>query len=284
MAYAPDRSKPVIVQQRDVLEVLADLDCPPDRSKPVSVQIRDVLECLAGMKRATGTIVFTGKPAAADTVTVYGVVHEFLTMVADLSDPEYVPVLIGATTTTARDNLLAALAHLPRVNPDIPLAAVAAYLDDGNPAIALVYWELGVVGNDEMVVDSAVIVPTGMADGEDGGPVVGGLAALVEDTAPVLGGSLTLGPYSLIIRDGVDSTLIRNPEGNVFFDWNASNNVWILAGGALSVSALRDADGNQVVGPQGDAVADATDTPDVVEVVNAILARLRAHGLIATSA
>lgn len=39
---------------------------------------------------------------------------------------------------------------------------------------------------------------------------------------------------------------------------------------------------NQVVGAQGAAVADATGAGDVVAQLNALLARLRAHGLIAT--
>ena len=51
------------------------------------------------------------------------------------------------------------------------------------------------------------------------------------------------------------------------------------------VGVLYDADGNQVVGTQEDAIADitpATDGTTAGTAVNAILAVLRSHGLIAT--
>jgi hypothetical protein len=40
--------------------------------------------------------------------------------------------------------------------------------------------------------------------------------------------------------------------------------------------------GTQVVGEQGAAVADATDAATVITQLNALLAQLRTHGLIAT--
>jgi hypothetical protein len=39
--------------------------------------------------------------------------------------------------------------------------------------------------------------------------------------------------------------------------------------------------GTQVLGPQGAAVANATDSASAITQLNALLARLRAHGLIA---
>ena len=40
--------------------------------------------------------------------------------------------------------------------------------------------------------------------------------------------------------------------------------------------------GTQVLGPQGAAVANATDSASAITQLNALLARLRAHGLIAS--
>ena len=52
-------------------------------------------------------------------------------------------------------------------------------------------------------------------------------------------------------------------------------NVNIVAGHTIKIGA------NQVVGPRGAAVADATDAASAITQLNALLARLRAHGLIA---
>ena len=54
----------------------------------------------------------------------------------------------------------------------------------------------------------------------------------------------------------------------------------------LDAGVLRDADGVKVVGNQGDAIADVTPAADGTAVgtaFNTLLARLRAHGLIASS-
>ena len=49
----------------------------------------------------------------------------------------------------------------------------------------------------------------------------------------------------------------------------------------VDVSGEYKVSGTQVVGPQGAAVADATGAGDVVAQLNLLLARVRAHGLIA---
>ena len=50
----------------------------------------------------------------------------------------------------------------------------------------------------------------------------------------------------------------------------------------LFLNGVVNIDGNAVVGPQGAAVADATDAASAITQLNALLARCRAHGLIAT--
>jgi hypothetical protein len=52
--------------------------------------------------------------------------------------------------------------------------------------------------------------------------------------------------------------------------------------GDLNITGVHKVDGTQVLGPQGAAVADATGAGDVVAQLNTLLARLRAHGIIAT--
>lgn len=51
--------------------------------------------------------------------------------------------------------------------------------------------------------------------------------------------------------------------------------------GNFGVSGYYTVAGTQVVGPRGAAVADATNATDVITQLNALLARCRAHGLIA---
>ena len=62
-----------------------------------------------------------------------------------------------------------------------------------------------------------------------------------------------------------------------------SNDDWGLdTTGSVNVANAYSVLTTQVVGPQGEAVADATGAGDVVAQLNALLARVRAHGLIAT--
>lgn len=78
-----------------------------------------------------------------------------------------------------------------------------------------------------------------------------------------------------------DNTYDIGASGN-----NRPRNVYIandvFIGNAIQAPAYRDAGANQVVGARGAAVADATGAGDVVAQLNSLLARCRAHGLIAT--
>jgi hypothetical protein len=59
---------------------------------------------------------------------------------------------------------------------------------------------------------------------------------------------------------------------------------YVFNGGGITTlrTGAIDINGSQVVGPRGAAVADATDGASAITQLNALLARLRAHGLIAT--
>lgn len=141
----------------------------PDRSVPVIVQNRDALEAIAGMAKATGLAVFAANPADGDTVTIYGKTFEFLNDPETLSE-DFAVQIETADAAGTRDNLLAALAVLPRVNSDIPLVEAVATTVENDPAISITYWELGTVGNNEIAEDGALVV-SGMAGGKDGGTV-----------------------------------------------------------------------------------------------------------------
>lgn len=56
----------------------------------------------------------------------------------------------------------------------------------------------------------------------------------------------------------------------------------VRGNGDVLLSGVLKVEDTQVVGPQGAAVPDATDAASVITQLNALLARLRAHGLIAT--
>ena len=53
-------------------------------------------------------------------------------------------------------------------------------------------------------------------------------------------------------------------------------------GGNANVASQYQVAGTKVIGAQGAAVADATDAASAITRLNALLARCRAHGLIAT--
>ena len=62
---------------------------------------------IAGAK-AKGTLTFTGIPVVAETVTVGTDVYEFVAAAEDVSDPTYIPVVLGVTLTA--DNAVTKLA------------------------------------------------------------------------------------------------------------------------------------------------------------------------------
>lgn len=74
------------------------------------------------------------------------------------------------------------------------------------------------------------------------------------------------------ISPDADDTALFSNVGTIDFDTNVN----VLTGNVYKLNAV------QVVGAQGAAIADATDADDVILRLNDLLARVRAHGLIAT--
>lgn len=77
--------------------------------------------------------------------------------------------------------------------------------------------------------------------------------------------------------------------GPLFFDSDGTFDLGRLSGGGtykrpvnVYATGAYHVGANQIVGAQGAAVADATDAATVITQLNALLARLRTHGLIAT--
>jgi hypothetical protein len=79
--------------------------------------------------------------------------------------------------------------------------------------------------------------------------------------------------------DTVVMTLQSN--GNVGFGGDTAPAEIIDVTGNINVTGVYKVDDVQVVGSQGAAVADATDAASVILRLNELLARCRAHGLIA---
>ena len=90
---------------------------------------------------------------------------------------------------------------------------------------------------------------------------------------------------SFTLYDPVNNTNVYMVSANgVWKVYNSGfNEIFTLDNaGSLALNSVLKVAGLQVVGAQGAAVADATGAGDVVAQLNALLARLRTHGLIAT--
>jgi hypothetical protein len=97
------------------------------------------------------------------------------------------------------------------------------------------------------------------------------------------------GNYMSIWKGQINFTVASNAENGIDLGIgrNAADVAEINNGTPGTIRDLRlrklfDANGVQVVTAQGAAVADATGAGDVVAQLNTLLARCRAHGLIAT--
>ena len=80
------------------------------------------------------------------------------------------------------------------------------------------------------------------------------------------------GSFSLYLTTGGSVALSLDTSLNA----SCAGNINVASGKVYKVN------GTQVVGAQGAAVADATDATSVIARLNDLLARCRAHGLIAT--
>ncbi|KQM88667.1 hypothetical protein ASE67_02690 [Sphingomonas sp. Leaf23] len=118
-----------------------------------------------------------------------------------------------------------------------------------------------------------------------------GTLSAVTANATVLIGSRGAASYGAVqgygaLSSGAQTTkgLALNPDGGQVLV--GRNGVPVTGeafevGGTIGGTAYR-VSGTKVVGAQGAAVADATDAASVITQLNALLSRLRAHGLIAT--
>lgn len=113
-----------------------------------------------------------------------------------------------------------------------------------------------------------------------------GTGAAVFAASPTITGTVTFGAtggdFSLSMKSqagGGTALDIFSTDANVwrFYPWFDVK----LAGLDITIGNLLIA-GTKVVGAQGASVADATDAASAITQLNALLARCRAHGLIAT--
>jgi hypothetical protein len=78
----------------------------------------------------------------------------------------------------------------------------------------------------------------------------------------------------ILVGNAAGTTILTVPTGTVNMEF--AGNLNVASGKVYKVA------GTQVVGAQGAAVADATDAASAITQLNALLARCRSHGLIAT--
>lgn len=133
----------------------------PDRGVPLVVQNRDALEYLARLSKATGSITFGANATNTKILTLYDQVFEFLTTVGDVGAGN-IAVQIGGDAEATRDNLLAVLPDLTKVNSDIALVTATAVSTDG---ISVVYWTVGADGIITITTDDTNITVVGMSCG-----------------------------------------------------------------------------------------------------------------------
>jgi hypothetical protein len=118
-----------------------------------------------------------------------------------------------------------------------------------------------------------------------------GTTLSVDDESQFVADGITFAPsgggssYGSIGKDGFSNGVAIKQGGASLAVFGATRNLYVTGDfecGDAYVTALHDINEDQVVGVRGAAVADATGAGDVVAQLNALLARLRAHGLIAT--
>lgn len=99
-------------------------------------------------------------------------------------------------------------------------------------------------------------------------------------TLTVRGGDCWL---DIIARHSLDARIRTLVSRNIVFGVNSTDIASVTSSGLnLEATKTLSVNGTQVVTAQQAAVADATGAGDVVAQLNALLARLRTHGLIAT--
>jgi len=230
----------------------------PERSNPVIVQNRDALEAIAGMVKATGSITFSANATDTKIVTLLAVVFEFLDDVADVSGSN-TPVQIGEDAEETRDNLLDAIQALDtgimagRAASNVcPIVAAASSTD----AITLEYYDVGTKGNITITKDDDNVTVVGLTGGADGGTVP------VSVTGIVFGGDIELGAVEL--KDAATDSRASIEAANTART-TATKVVAVqsidAAGAVLKTSAIETSVGK--IPSQGQALA-AASTPVVL--------------------
>lgn len=111
--------------------------------------------------------------------------------------------------------------------------------------------------------------------------IVGGAGTFLNQQSPTTRG------YGFNTLSGYNQDLVVRTRGGgtnavTFQNQGGSGVAGVADNGTFSTNGAYQVSGTQVVGAQGAAVANATGSGDVVAQLNALLSRLRTHGLIAT--
>lgn len=132
------------------------------------------------------------------------------------------------------------------------------------------------------VVGADVQAALGSIDGQLGVPVDGPITQSDPAAVNVLKGETYIGGQYGDTTGGIDMAGWDGHGGYiVIFDHYGSSEGTIELNGTDENAHIK-VGGHKVLGAQGAAVADATDAASAITQLNALLARLRAHGIIAT--
>lgn len=95
-------------------------------------------------KPAIAILTFTGNAVAAETVTIDGVVFEFVATALDIADEDNIPVVCGADFTS--DNAVEKLVAAINANMDNIVASAGVDASENNYC-GLAYYKVGTEGN-----------------------------------------------------------------------------------------------------------------------------------------
>lgn len=144
-----------------------------DRSNPLEEQIRDLLEFISGMKRAQGTLTFSGQPADTETIVIGDGTN---TQTFEFDDDSSVTagnitVTIGATAEDTLDNLVTAITDEAPSIADARDPLLVDATKASSTVINLKATLVGTAANVTVVSTAGNITPTGLTGGVDGGQI-----------------------------------------------------------------------------------------------------------------
>jgi len=210
---------------------------PIDRSKPVIVQVRDLLESLVGASKSVGAIALSDNPADGDTLTLF---QDHTYTFVETASTDLYAVTIGSTHWITAQNLESAILNtiggLNSAKPNlVTLEELEEPDDDGSSAeeeactIYLSSVHPGKAGNQEILVDvtGEAIQVTGMIGGSSGILMAADSVAVnINNTSAQLtdaqaGEVWYVRGLNLVLGSGITSLKFTDDQGDTILDLGA---------------------------------------------------------------